>query len=55
MTILLNLKENFEIWVIKILIVEDLEIAQKIAKVTLMYLGYHVDIAEIGQKAFEMF
>ncbi|ABS78170.1 response regulator [Coxiella burnetii] len=40
---------------IKILIVEDLEIAQKIAKVTLMDLGHHVDIAETGQKALEMF
>ncbi len=40
---------------IKILVVEDVEIAQKMAKITLVGLGCSVDVAEAGQKVLEMF
>ncbi len=40
---------------VKVLVVEDVEIAQKIANITLMALGCSVDIAENGQKALQLF
>lgn len=40
---------------INALVVEDVEIAQKIAKLTLMGLGCRVDIAEDGRKALQLY
>lgn len=40
---------------IKVLVVEDLEIAQKMVKLILMELGCQVDIAENGRKALHLF
>jgi len=40
---------------LKVLVVEDVEIAQKMAKLTLVGLHCSVDIAEHGQRALELF
>lgn len=40
---------------VRVLVVEDVEIAQKIAKLILSGLDCYVDIAKNGQKALELF
>jgi CheY-like chemotaxis protein len=40
---------------VEVLVVEDIAVAQKVAKITLIGLGHIVDIAENGQKALDLF